>query len=234
MIKFRLYLNKDKETFWLNEMASQGYAMTGFFAGFYIFEKSEPGKYVYQIDFGNKLFAVSEDYREFMNDAGVEIVQTWGYWIILRKRASEGEFQLYTDVDTTIEHYTKIRKMFKIVTIIELIGFFIEVAGVLSGSWVAMMYMLVIGVMIFAIMNAVYRTNCKINELKERKGEMPDNKICKNSKVSPVLLCGLFLNACALILQESMAPMAVHIIQIAAIILMLVGIYRSGKVFRKE
>lgn len=234
MIKFRIYLDKEKETIWLNEMASQGYAMTGFFSGFYTFEKSEPGKYVYQIDFGDKLFAVSEDYRDFMKNAGVEIVQTWGYWIILRKRASEGEFQLYTDVDTTIEHYLKIRKMFKIATIIELICFLMEAAGVLSGSGIAMMFLLVIGVMLFAMINAVYRTNCMINELKERKGEMPDNKICKSSKVSLVLPCGLFLNVCALVLQESLTPRAVHIIQIAAILLMIVGIYQSGEVFRKK
>ena len=38
MTKFRLYLDKDKETAWLNEMAAQGYALTGFYAGFYKFE----------------------------------------------------------------------------------------------------------------------------------------------------------------------------------------------------
>lgn len=114
MIKFRLYFDKDKETDWINKMSEEGYAMTGFFAGFYWFEKCEPGKYVYQIDFGEKLFAVSNNYREFMQETGIEIVQTWGYWIILRKLASEGEFQLYTDVDSSIEHYTKIRTMFKV------------------------------------------------------------------------------------------------------------------------
>ena len=58
MIKFRLYFDKDKETIWLNKMSEAGLSMTGFFAGFYRFEKCEPGKYVYQIDFGEKLFAV--------------------------------------------------------------------------------------------------------------------------------------------------------------------------------
>lgn len=28
-----------------------------------------PGTYTYQIDFGNKLFSVSDDYREFMNES---------------------------------------------------------------------------------------------------------------------------------------------------------------------
>lgn len=121
MIKFRLYFDKDKETAWLNEMANQGYAMTGFFAGFYTFEECTPGKYIYQIDFGNRFFAVDENYREFMTDTGVEIVQPWGYWIILRKLAAEGDY-----VDSSIEHYTKILKMFKIGAIIEWLCFLLE------------------------------------------------------------------------------------------------------------
>ena len=118
MTKFRLYLDKDKETTWINEMAAQGYALTGYCMGFYKFEESEPGKYTYQIDFGDKMFAVDENYREFMAENNIEIVSLWGYWIILRKLACDGEFELYTDVDSSIEHYTKILKMFKVVTII--------------------------------------------------------------------------------------------------------------------
>ena len=83
MIKFRLYYDKDKETLWLNEMADQGYAMTGFFAGFYTFEKCEPGEYRYQVDFSEKLFALGTDYREFMKEMNIEIVQQWFFWIIL-------------------------------------------------------------------------------------------------------------------------------------------------------
>lgn len=54
-----------------------------------------------------------------MSDADIEIVQTWGFWIFLRKLTSKGEFELYSDVDSQIEHYQKIKKMFKIVTIEE-------------------------------------------------------------------------------------------------------------------
>lgn len=54
MIKFRLYYDKDKETEWLNGLANEGWAMKGFFAGFYSFEPCEKGEYTYQIDFSNK------------------------------------------------------------------------------------------------------------------------------------------------------------------------------------
>ena len=74
MTKFRLYFNKDKETTWLNNMAKEGYALTKFIAGFYTFEACEPGEYEYQIDFGDKLYAVTDDYREFMEENNIEIV----------------------------------------------------------------------------------------------------------------------------------------------------------------
>lgn len=232
MIQFRLYFNKDKETAWLNEMAAKGYAMTGFCLGFFQFEKTEPGKYQYQIDFGHKLFAVSNDYREFMTETGVEIVQTWGYWIILRKLASEGNFQLYTDVDSSIEHYSKILKMFKIVTIIEIFCFLIEVF-LIDDTAAAIPCMIIIGALIFVLMKATIQTKQTISKLKERKGDFSSTFEAEHSKVSPLLPVGMLINLCAMVLQESITPAAVHVLQIIAILLMLLGLYRSGNIFRK-
>ena len=230
MFKFRLYFDKDKETEWLNEMAAKGYAMTGFCAGFYQFEKCEPGKYVYQVDFGEKLFSVSEDYRQFMNEADVEIVQSWGFWIILRKLASKGEFKLYTDVDSSIEHYTKIRDMFKLVTIIEIIAFMLEVVGAMNGAAVGYFGMIIVGICMLALMRATIKTNDIIIELKERKGEIVEGKCCPR-KVSPVLIAGMCLNVATMAMPEtSMFKMP---IQIIAIIVMLVGLYQTRGVFRR-
>ena len=164
MTKFRLYLDEDKETTWINEMAAKGYALKGFFAGFYSFEKCEPGEYVYQIDFGSKMYSVSDDYREFMAENNIEIVCLWGYWIILRKRANDGKFVLYTDVDSSIEHYTKILKMFKVVTIIELICFFVEVLATMNGAAIGIFGMIIIGLLIIALMRATLSTKRTINE----------------------------------------------------------------------
>ena len=235
MTKFRLYLDKDKETTWINEMAAKGYALNGFFAGFYTFEKCEPGEYVYQIDFGLKMFSVSDDYREFMAENNIEIVCLWGYWIILRKRASEGEFVLYTDVDSSIEHYTKILKLFKAVTIIELIIFFVEVFGAMNGVAVGIFGMFIIGAIIVALMRATISTKRTINELKERKGEVPA-KAMQTGKVSPVLLSGLLLNLCANSLRHSgsISDYIVITIQILAIVTMLIGIYQSRSVFTNK
>ncbi len=232
MTKFRLYLDKDKETAWINEMAAQGYALTGYCIGFYIFEECEPGKYTYQIDFGDKMFAVDENYREFMAENNVEIVSLWGYWIFLRKLAADGDFELYTDVDSSIEHYTKILKMFKVVTIIELICFFVEVLGAMHGAGIGFFGMLIIGAIVIGCMRATISTKRKIAELKERKGEVVTGLAA--GKTSPILTSGLLLSACALALRDSatVSDPIITGVQIIAIILMLVGLYQSRNVFK--
>lgn len=140
LTRFRWFYNTDKETEWLNRMAEQGWAMTDFFLGFYRFEKCEPGEYIYQIDDTEKLFGVSEDYRQFMEETGTETVCAWGFFVFLRRKAEEGPFQLYTDVESTITHYTKIRDKFETAKAIEIAamvsGIYCAVLQYISFGWV--------------------------------------------------------------------------------------------------
>lgn len=229
MIKFRLYYDADRGTAWLNEMAAKGYSMTRFFAGFFTFEPCEPGEYLYQIDFSSKLFSVPEDYREFMEETGVEVIQPWGPWIFLRKKASEGNFQLYSDVDSQIKYYTKIRNMFKIVTLLELICFVIECICVgqvrPADRPLFIFFVLLIGTFIVVFIRMAFRTNKIIAKLKERKGETVS---LKNQGPSPSLLAGLLLNGCSCALLNPDLSAIRTIVQIIAIILMMVGIIQTS------
>lgn len=231
MIKVRLYFDKDKEIKWLNEMADEGWAMSGFFAGFYKFEQAEKGKWRYQVDFGEKFGSVTEDYREFMNEADIEIVQSWGYWIILRQLASKGEFQLYTDVESSIEHYSRILKMFKVVTIIELICFFIEVMAAVTGSSIAWVFACIVAAFTLIIANATIKTKNKIVNLKSRQSGIDPEM--DERKVSPLLPVGLLLNSCGLLMgrSDSLSPVMTGpvrmVILILAIVLMLIGAAKS-------
>ena len=220
MKKFRLYFDKDKETAWLNQLAKEGYALKKFFAGVYTFEACTPGTYTYQIDFGNKLFSVSDDYREFMNESGIEIVSCWGYWVFLRKLASEGEFQLYTDVESNIEHYTKIKLMFKIVAIIELICTFIEIYCGITGFAMGYPFACIAGAFAIVFINMASRTNHTIQQLRERRGESSTN--CQRNNIHILLPIGLLVNSCALMLDESISDSIHLIVQIFAIILYFV------------
>ena len=227
MIKFKLYFDKDKETQWLNEMSQKGWAMTGFFAGFYRFEPCEKGKYSYQIDFGNEFFSVSDDYREFMSDSDIEIIQSWGFWVFLRKLSSEGEFQLYTDVDSQIEHYKKIRNMFKAVTVIELICLFIELfSASMTNSPLLWSFVFLILAIIIAFFNITNRTNDIIHELTERKTGIEEPR---SRSISIFLIIGLLLNSCVLMMKDSIPSYIVCPIQILVIALMLVGVYQTAR-----
>ena len=227
MIKFKLYFDKDKETKWLNDMADQGWAMNGFFAGFYRFEPCEKGKYTYQIDFGNEFFSVSDDYREFMSDSDIEIIQSWGFWVFLRKLSSEGEFQLYTDVDSQIEHYKKIRNMFKAVTVIELICLFIELfSASMTNSPLLWSFVFLILAIIIAFFNITNRTNDIIHELTERKTGIEEPR---SRSISIFLIIGLLLNSCVLMMKDSIPSYIVCPLQLIVIVLMLVGVYQTAR-----
>lgn len=126
MKKFRLYYDKDKEEIWLNEMCNRGWSLVGFFLGIYTFEPCECGKYIYQIDmpkmssiFG-KMNREKKEYIDFVESTGAEYVCSWGAYVIFRKEASKGEFKLYTDKESKINLYQRIRLLFLSIGILEL------------------------------------------------------------------------------------------------------------------
>lgn len=200
MVKFKLMFNKDKETEYLNEMAAQGYAMTGFFAGFYTFDRCRPGEYVYQVDITEGMFRVNNDYREFMWEMGVEIVCIWGMWVILRKKAAEGPFVLYTDVESTIEHYEKIKKMFKIATILELSLIVVELVGAATMENKAdigmpLGFACLLAAFVVAFIREISRVEGILRELRERTGaESPGKERKGKGLPSGFLSLGLILN----------------------------------------
>lgn len=223
MIKFRIYVDKDKETKWLNEMAAKGYAMTGFFACFYVFEKCEPGKYFYQIDITEGFFRIPESYREFMREAGVEIVCLWGPWVILRRLAEEGPFELYTDVESTIEHYTKVRNLFKFAAILELLCLFLEIIEGIRGVIVGWAGACLIGALVVVFIKEVMRINDILAELKGRMGE---SEQCRfgGRRPSGLLAVGMLINACGLMINNPAYDAVKGFLTGMAIVLMLAGI----------
>lgn len=225
MIRFRLYFDKDKETAWLNEMSGCGWAMKGFFAGFYRFEKCEPGEYIYQIDFGDKMYHVSDEYRELMEDIGAEIIALWGYWIILRKRAADGPFELYTDPESMIGHYMKIRRMFKGVTIVEIVGLFIEIGCGMAGNMFGWAFAALIGALILVCINTVIRTNEVIAELEEKKSGIAAEK--DRRYISVLIPAGLLINSGMILIDGSVSPFISCPLHIFSIIMMAAGLVQT-------
>ena len=116
MIRFMFTFDKDREEDWLNGWCQRGWAFASFFVGVVTFVPCEPGEFIYQIDLlpGTGLRASCDygEYTSFMNEMGVDVLQRWGRWVYLRKRAEDGPFEIYTDLDSQIEMYRRMRGLF--------------------------------------------------------------------------------------------------------------------------
>ena len=107
---FKIYTNYEKEETWLNEMAASGWHCVDYLFGRYLFEKGEPGAYIYRIQLLEYYtnHAESATYLEFLEDAGVEVIASHTRWVYLRKKAADGPFELFSDKESRIAHYKRI------------------------------------------------------------------------------------------------------------------------------
>ena len=175
MIRWKYTFDKDEEQEWLNEYAQQGWAMVSFFIGMVTFAPCQPGEYIYQIDLlpGKGLMADNyEDYVIFMNEMGVEIVQRWARWVYLRKRAEDGPVEVYTDTESKLDLYRRIRALFLWGLVIEAccsvtgISTLIRFPEDMFARCLAGLYIVIVAL----FLRAVLQCTRKIREL-EREGQ---------------------------------------------------------------
>lgn len=100
----------DKEERWLNEMSEKGLQLTAVKAIRYKFDEGIPNEYTYRIEMLDELPSTkkSRDYIRFLEETGVEMIGCYIRWVYLRKKKSEGDFDLFSDLDSRINHLTKI------------------------------------------------------------------------------------------------------------------------------
>lgn len=97
----------DKEERWLNEMAQQGWILAEVGWCRYTFEKGEPGSYIIRL----QMRAPDEEYLSFMEELGAEYVGRMAQWIYFRRSAEEGPFELYSDIQSRLDHLNWIGRM---------------------------------------------------------------------------------------------------------------------------
>lgn len=151
-------------------MSQDGWAFKSFFLGVYTFVPCEPGEYIYQIDLldnGNKS---KDDFTAFMEDIGVEVVAQWYRWVYLRKKADDGPFEMYTDIESKINQYTRIKNFFLALLLVESLCFFIEIsAAIRTKSPIFWFFTALIGFITLAILRIVWKCSFKIEQLKQGK-----------------------------------------------------------------
>ena len=109
-IVHKAYWDFEKEEQWLNDMSAKGMAFTDYSWCRYVFTDAPANAYIYRIELLDNLPTHPESiaYLRFLEENGVEHVASYMRWVYLRKPASEGAFDIYTDIDSKIKHYQRI------------------------------------------------------------------------------------------------------------------------------
>ena len=131
----KAFWDYEKEEKWLNEMSAKGMALSDVSWCRYVFTDSPNNEYVYRIELLENLPAHPESmaYIKFLEDSGVEYVASSLRWIYLRKKSSEGPFDIYSDIDSKIRHFKRISIYWGSLMFMELmIGLFNIVVGIVN------------------------------------------------------------------------------------------------------
>lgn len=95
-------------------MAGEGWELSRYTWMRYVFARGIPGRYTYRL----QLMADTpgspkgRNYLAFMKDAGVEVVSAYDNWAYFRKKAADGPFEVFSDLDSRIAHHRRIAGMF--------------------------------------------------------------------------------------------------------------------------
>ncbi len=113
-IVWKPFVDYEKEERWLNEMAAQGWDLKRYTWMRYEFTAGAPGEWTYRLELlgDSPTSDKGRAYLAFMHDSGVETVSTYGRWVYFRRRSRDGEFEVFTDLDSRIAHHTRIATMF--------------------------------------------------------------------------------------------------------------------------
>ncbi|MBP1574433.1 MAG: DUF2812 domain-containing protein [Oscillospiraceae bacterium] len=103
----------EKEEKWLNEMAAKGLALVDYSFCRYSFEPCEPGEYSFKIQLleHNPNHPESEQYIRFMEETGAEQVASYLNWVYFRKKTSEGPFEIFSDIESKMNHLILVKKL---------------------------------------------------------------------------------------------------------------------------
>lgn len=114
----KVFIDYEKEEEFLNDMSLKGWALKRYTWCKYTFEEAPKGKYIYRLELLDNLMSHpdSQKYIQFMEETGAEFVTSYIRWAYFRKDALDGEFTIYSDIDSKLNHYKKIFSFFLILT----------------------------------------------------------------------------------------------------------------------
>ena len=110
VVIWKVFADFEKEEAWINEKAAEGLAFTHYIFCRYTFEPCEPGEYTYRVHYMEKgcLHPDSARFLRFVEDSGVEVVSRYVNWVFMRKKTAAGPFDLFSDIDSLLTHYSRV------------------------------------------------------------------------------------------------------------------------------
>jgi len=128
--------NFEKEEKWLNEMAAKGLSLVS--VGFckYEFEDSLPGEYRVCLQLLDNMprHPESKKYIEFLETTGAEHVGSFTRWVYFRKKAADGDFELFSDNDSRIKYISRVIGFVALITVANLA---IGINNVFMANWLS-------------------------------------------------------------------------------------------------
>ncbi|MFJ7640234.1 DUF2812 domain-containing protein [Peribacillus sp. NPDC097225] len=150
-VRYRFYLDYEKEEKWINEMAAHGWHLKKFSLGRFTFTKGEPGAFLYRNEFiMGKSKSEMKDYFDLLKDSGITIIHEFGGWVYMKKVASEGPFELYTDTQSRIDYYTRMLNVFLLLFFINVWSGIVNV-GVLGDQSLPEFFNSAVGILNIAV-----------------------------------------------------------------------------------
>ncbi|HHV12200.1 MAG TPA: DUF2812 domain-containing protein [Clostridiales bacterium] len=167
MTIFKLYFDKDAEEAWINDMSQKGWAFEKFFLGFYTFVPCKPGEYLYQIDLLESWAGDRDYFSNFMEELNIQVVSQWYRWVYLRKKASEGAFEMYTDPESKIRQYRRLMHFYIAGALLETWCLWLEfTAAIKLMAPTYWLFTLLVALMLLVFLRMIVKCNRKIQQLK--------------------------------------------------------------------
>ncbi|HLQ70598.1 MAG TPA: DUF2812 domain-containing protein [Bacillota bacterium] len=171
--KWKIFIDYQREEEWINEMARKGYHFKEYTFCRYTFEKDEPGKYEYRMELLEELPNTpdSKGYIDFMEENGIECVDTFIRWAYFRKETTDEPFEIYSDYTSRMSH---MKRVIAIILAVSIANLFLAIFNTFMGSMNSMSINISyiaasLGLLAFLLMFVVfmkYKKNFK--DLKEK------------------------------------------------------------------
>lgn len=168
----------DKEEKWLNDMAAKGMNLVSASFFNFVFEEGTPGEYEYHLEWmkHHPSHPESIKYRRFLEETGFEEVATFKKWLFLRKNSKEMAFDLFSNLDSRMEHLRRILVFMPLLFLLFLAGLCFEISlciashdPIIELSFILIVFLLMLCFLVMGLVKSLraYRTLKKERMIRE-------------------------------------------------------------------